>query len=226
LAFARLAESGKLNHAHRERLVHKFQVGKNSIDVLTGITNPARWPELTSSRVRSAVSALSETHDFVILDCGFNLEEDEEISSDLFAPRRNQATIACLKVSDVIVAVSGPDVVSIARYIHALDGLQTIVEDAPILHVVNRIVRSGGLAGAGQTVRNTLHRFAGLDDVHLVDDDVRGFNAALVSASPIQLSAPRSPVVKQLHGLAQAIIEARCDVTAVGGQRVTEPAAG
>lgn len=226
LAFARLAESGKLNGAHRERLTHKFQVGKHSIDVLSGMTNPARWPELTSSRVRSAVSALAETHDYVILDCGFNLEEDEEISSDLFAPRRNQATIACLKASDIIVAVSGPDVVSIARYIHALDGLRTITQDVPIIHVVNRIVRSGGLSGAGQTVRNTLHRFAGLDYVHLIDDDTKGFNAALVSALPIQLSAPRSPVVKQLHAVTQVIVEARCDETVVSERRVTEPAAG
>lgn len=225
LAFARLAESGKLTEEHRERLTHKFQAGRYSIDVLTGITNPARWPELTSSRVRSAVSALAETHDFVILDCGFNLEEDEEISSDLFAPRRNQATIACIKSSDVIVAVSGPDVVSIARYIHALEGLRTISEDAPTIHVVNRMVRSGGLSGAGQTVRNTLHRFAGLDDVLLIDDDTKGFNAALDSALPLQLSAPRSPVVKQLHALTQVLVEARYDETIVRGRRVTEPVA-
>jgi hypothetical protein len=75
-------------------------------------------------------------------------------------------------------------------------------------------------------VRNTLHRFAGLADVHLIDDDAKGFNTALVAALPIQLSAPRSPVVKQLHSLTQALGAGRYDDALVSGERLTVPAAG
>ena len=43
--------------------------------------------------------------EYVVVDTGFSLESDEEISSDLFAPRRNAATLAALRVADRIVAV-------------------------------------------------------------------------------------------------------------------------
>ena len=183
LSLCRLAEVGKLDESESARLSHRVVLGRHEFTVFTGIVNPARWPELSPQKVRAGLSNLVSRFDFIIIDVGFNLEEDEEITSDLLSPRRNQATVACIKGSDFVVAVGAAEVVPLARYIHALDALKVIVAGADIVHVVNRVRRSGALSGAAQTVRNTLGRFAGIDEVFLIDEDVKACDAAAVAGA-------------------------------------------
>ena len=45
----------------------------------------------------------------VVVDCGFSLEADEEISFDTVAPRRNGATLAVLSDADLVLAVGSAD---------------------------------------------------------------------------------------------------------------------
>ena len=225
LATCRLADAEKFDDAHLERLSHRVVMGTATLTVFTGTTNPGRWPELSPARVRAGMAALAERFEFVVIDCGFNLEEDEEIASDLLAPRRNQATVSCLRASSVIIAVASAEVVGLARYIHALDQLAVIAEEASIVHVVNRIRRQGIAVNAGQTVRNTLYRFAGLEQVHLIDEDVSGFHSAMVAAVPLRIANPKSPVVAQVATLTSAVVEAAAtDPATVQEFRV--PAAG
>ncbi len=206
LALARLAESGACDEVQRKRLIHTCALGAVRLDVLTGLVNPARWPELSHRRSTAALEYLREHYDFTIVDVGFNLEEDEEISSDLLAPRRNQATIAALRSSDLVVAVGGSDVVGLARYIHALTQLQQVVPDAQVLHVINRLRRTGALSSAASTVSSTLRRFAGLDEVVLVDEDIRAFDAAAVAGVPLCVAAPNVSSRKQLAQLAGKVL--------------------
>lgn len=208
LACCRLTQNDELNKEQFARLAHRCSLGKHEIHVLTGITNTSRWPELTPTRIRTALTTFTQWFDYVVVDVGFNLEEDEEIVSDLMAPRRNQATAAALRASGLVVAVSDASVVGLARYIHNLEAVRTLIGETPMIHVVNRLRRKGSLSGAGSTVRNTLHRFAGLDEVHLIDEDVRAFDAASVAAVPVLIAAPNSSASKQIVALAQTVREA------------------
>lgn len=226
LAASRLAEAEKLDAVECARLSHRVVFGQYSFTVFTGLANPARWPELTPQRVRAGLAILAERFDCLVVDVGFNLEEDEEITSDLVAPRRNQATVACLKSSDVIVAVGAADVVPLARYIHALDSLRVVVAGVDVVHVINRVRRSGALSGAAQTVRNTLRRFAGIEELVLIDEDVKAYDAASVAGVPVKIAVARSSVCKQLGVLADEVIGRAQSSSQRADEELMVPAAG
>jgi len=54
----------------------------------------------------SFTSPWAET--FTVVDCGFSLEQDEELSFDTAAPRRNGATLATLLAADTERSVVAP----------------------------------------------------------------------------------------------------------------------
>ena len=52
-----------------------------------------------------------------VVDCSFSLEDDEELSFDTAAPRRNGVTLAVLEAADTVLCVSGADPVALQRSI-------------------------------------------------------------------------------------------------------------
>jgi hypothetical protein len=139
--------------------------------------------------------------DHTVVDVGFNLESDEEIVSDLFAPRRNAATLAVIRAADRVVALGAADPVGLARFVRAYGDLVDATDGAPVDTVVTKVRASAvGLNPSGQ-IRATLLRFAGIDDVVLVPDDAAGCDAALLSARALPDASPRSPAVAALRRL-------------------------
>jgi MinD-like ATPase involved in chromosome partitioning or flagellar assembly len=204
LAAGRLAAQENLNVAEIARLTHSFQVGSASIAVLSGIVSARRWPELSAMRVRACIHVLRAHFDVIICDVGFNLEQDEEISSDMTSPRRNQATLEILTSSDEVVAVASADVIGIARFIQSLESLRSCVGQARLVVVANR-VRDSRAANAS-VVQHTLHRFAGLTEITVVNDDRQTFATAVDLAVPLCVSAPKSVVRGQIVKLTQGLM--------------------
>ena len=62
-----------------------------------------------------------------VVDCAFSLEDDEELSFDTAAPRRNGATLAVLEEADTVLCVSGADPVALQRSIRALGELRDVL---------------------------------------------------------------------------------------------------
>jgi len=85
--------------------------------VLTGIPLAERWPELRASGITAVLAAARELADWTLVDCGFSLETDEELSFDYIAPRRNGATLAVLDAADAIVAIGACDPVGLQRLV-------------------------------------------------------------------------------------------------------------
>ena len=205
LAAARMAQQEVLDEVELARVSHCVAVGKTSMTVLSGTVSSRRWPEITPIRIRAALEHFRARFDAIVVDVGFNLEEDEEIVSDLVGPRRNQATLEMLRESDTVVAVAGSDVVGIARFIHALDSLREAAASAQILVVANRVRAERGSNGG--VIKHTLSRFAGIDEVSLVSHDPAAFTTSLESALPLCLAAPKSPARGQIRALAQVVSE-------------------
>ena len=59
-----------------------------------------------------------------MVDCGFSLEDDEELWFDTTAPRRNGATLAVLEAADTVLCVGGADPVALQRRVRALAELR------------------------------------------------------------------------------------------------------
>ena len=192
-AACRLAGSDSLTRSEFERIAQRYNSPQGAFWVLTGIGRPSRWPELSAERVTRTIGALRNWVDYVVLDTGFSLESDEEISSDLFAPRRNAATLTGLGLADHVVACGLADPVGMARFLRAWVDLADVVTTDKVSVVMNRVRRSAvGLDPNGQVV-SALRRFGGIESPILVPQDQPATDAAVVAGRTLRDAAPKSP---------------------------------
>jgi len=192
-AACRLSGSGTLTTVELERIAHRYNSPRGAFWVLTGIGRPSRWPELSAERVSDTITALQRWADYVVLDTGFSLESDEEISSDLFAPRRNAATLAALGIADRVVACGLADPVGLARFLRAWGDLTEVISTDQVHVVMNRVRASVVGPGPSAQVSGALRRFGGIDAAVLVPHDQAGVDAAVLTGRTLRDAAPRSP---------------------------------
>lgn len=205
-AACRLAGAESLNVAELDRVAST--AGKQGpFRVLSGISNPARWPELGRDRVRGTLATCRAFADVVIVDVGFNLETDEELLSDVVAPRRNAATLAVLENCDAVVAVAEATPVGIPRFLRArMQLIDRIGTETPVATVANRVRSAAtGVDAAGQ-VRQALRRFGGIEDAVLLPDDPKACDRALSLGVPVVEAAPRSVLTRHLRQLAMGLV--------------------
>jgi MinD-like ATPase involved in chromosome partitioning or flagellar assembly len=191
-AACRLAGVDGLDQAELQRIGQRYGSGRSSFWVLTGIGRPSRWPELSAARVTATLQRCREWVDFTVVDTGFSLEHDEEISSDLFAPRRNAASITALREADRVIAVGAADPVGLSRFLRAhVDLIETVAEGRVIV-AMNKLRASAiGLNPVGQ-VTQTLSRFGGIESAAMIPYDAQALDAAILSGRTLSDAAPKS----------------------------------
>lgn len=200
-AACRLAGTASLTRAELERIANRYESGHGSFRVLTGIGRPSRWPELSAERVTATIAACREWVDFVILDTGASLENDEEISSDLFAPRRNAATITAIREADRVFAVGSADPVGLSRFLRSYVDLIESMQTDRVTVIMNRVRTSAIGLNAAVQVRQALERLGGIREPVLIPDDQSAFDAAILSGRTLRDVAPRSPARMAVAGL-------------------------
>lgn len=192
-AACRLAGAHTLSIPELERIGQRYRGRGGRFWVLTGIGQPSRWPELSAERVRATIAECRRWVDYVVLDTASSLENDEEITSDMFSPRRNAATLTALADADHIVAVGSADPVGLSRFLRAHGDLADVATTDRVTVVANKVRASAiGLNPRGQ-VMQTLSRFGGIDSPVLVPWDQHAFDAALLGGQTLAEVAPRSP---------------------------------
>ena len=200
-AACRLAGSSSLTSAEFERIAQRHRAPRGDFWVLTGIGRPSRWPELSAERVAGAIAAARDWAELTVLDTAASLEHDEELSSDLVAPRRNAATTAALLAADRVIAVGAADPVGLSRFLRGHAELLELVPPDRVTVVINK-VRAGAIGlGPAAQVRQTLARFGGIDDPVLVPWDLAAFDAAVLSGRTLPEVAPRSPARVAIRSL-------------------------
>lgn len=200
-AACRLAGNDALDHAELGRIAQRYDSASGGFEVLTGIGRPSRWPELSAERVAASIRACRTWADYTVLDTSSSLENDEEISSDLYAPRRNAATVTAVREADAIVAVGSADPVGLSRFLRAHVDLVETAETADITVVMNRVRASAiGMNPNGQ-VTQTLSRFGGIASPVLVPHDQAAVDGAVLSGRTLVDAAPRSPARAAIRAL-------------------------
>lgn len=176
-----------------------------NLRVLTGIPRAQRWPELRPSGLTAVLGAARALAATTVVDCGFCLEADEEISFDSVAPRRNGSTLAVLHEADLIIVVGSADPIGMQRVVRGLGELRESEVDAPVWVVLNR-VRSGAVPGrAEEELTAALLRFAGITPTHFLPYDQRGLDAALAVGKTLGEARPSSPLRLALSQLVGSI---------------------
>jgi MinD-like ATPase involved in chromosome partitioning or flagellar assembly len=200
-AATRAADQGTLDLPTLARLAPVATAG---LRVLTGIPKAERWPEIRPAALERVLSVSRSMGQVVVVDCGFSLEDDEELSYDTMAPRRNGATLTTLALADEVVVVGGCDPVGLQRLVRGLQELGTVQAPRPTV-CVNR-VRSGAVgANPEQRVSGALARFAGVADVLFVPDDPASLDTALLEGRALVECAPGSPVRAAVRRVAETV---------------------
>lgn len=191
-AACRLAGTESLSTEELERIGQLYESAVGSFWVLTGIGRPSRWPELSSERVSTTIVQCRQWVDYTVLDTSSSLENDEELTSDLFAPRRNAAAVTAVRAADHVIAVGAADPVGLSRFLRAHVDLLETVTTRSVSVVMNKIrVSASGMNPHGQ-VTQTLSRFGGIEHPILVPYDLSAFDGAVLGGKTLIDAAPRS----------------------------------
>jgi len=201
-AAAREANAGVLDVEGLARCARLLAPG---LRVLTGVTRADRWPELPASALTSVWRTARSLAVWTVVDCGFCLEQDEEIAFDTVVPRRNGATLATVRDADVVVAVGTADPVGLQRLIRTLPDLRSTAPRARVVVVLNQ-VRSGPVGPRPERrLLESLRRYAGVSSAVLVPADRDAMDAAIRSGRTLAETTPSSPARTALAGLAAAL---------------------
>jgi Flp pilus assembly CpaE family ATPase len=202
----RLANNGSLDHGALAELAVQVRPG---LRVLTGISRAERWPELRPSALDVVFGLARSLAAVTVVDCGFCLERDEELSFDTAAPRRNGATLTVLEGADTVLAVASGDPIGLHRYVRGLAELAEAVPTVSPVTVVNRVRAAAVGGGNAQTeIRTALERFAGVRDAWFVPLDIASYDSAVASGRMLTEAAKNSPARTVLQSLAASLVGA------------------
>lgn len=202
-AATRLANNGTLDVAGLARVAPQVAPG---LRVLTGISRAERWPELRPAALEQVWSVARSLAAVTVVDCGFCLEQDEELSFDTSAPRRNGATLATLEAADVVLAVGSGDPVGMQRLVRGLTQLHEAVPGVLPRVVVNRVRRAAVGPDPQSQLREALERYAGVRDIAFVPEDRAALDSAVLQAQLLGEVAPDSAVRSALAALAAGLV--------------------
>ncbi|MFK5633018.1 MULTISPECIES: CpaE family protein [unclassified Ornithinimicrobium] len=203
LAAARAADHGTLDTDQLATLAPEVMPG---LRVLTGLPRADRWTELRDVALADVLEQCRQLGRWVVVDVAAPLEQDEELSFDTLAPRRNGAALTALEQADRVVVVGSGDPIALQRLVRGLEELATATV-APRTVVVTR-VRPGPVGPEpGRRIQESLDRFASTGPVHLVPEDQDALDAALLHGRALREVRPRSPARLALAALADVLGE-------------------
>lgn len=198
-AAARQANTGALDLTGLARLARS--VGPH-LRVLTGISRADRWPELRPAALEAVWALARALAAITVVDVGFCLEQDEELSFDTAAPRRNGATLATLEAADIVLAVGRADPLGLQRLVRGLGELRETLPDTEVRVVVTGVRRGPVGRDPDRQLTHALSRYAGVAGPVLVPDDRAALDTCARRGRVLAEVAPDSPARRALAGLA------------------------
>lgn len=209
----RAADQGSLSAAQFAAITTKVVFSGGTFSLLTGLTRPDRWPELRAAAVARVLQRARESAQLVVVDCGFSLENDEELSYDTIAPRRNAATLAVLAEADVIYAVGSGDPVGIPRLIRGMNELQEDFPATRVEVVVNKVRRKAAGRAPEKALAQAWERFGpSLPIRHFLPWDPDICDRALLEGRLLLEIAPDAPLRKAIREIDCAAVQQKPQV--------------
>ncbi|MBP2413719.1 MinD-like ATPase involved in chromosome partitioning or flagellar assembly [Arthrobacter stackebrandtii] len=202
----RSADQGALTTARLAKTATQLVFKGGALSLLTGLTRADRWPELRAAAVERVLKTARELAGLVVVDCGFALEDDEELSYDTVAPRRNAATLAVLAQADQVVAVGSGDPVGIPRLIRGLDELTRRLPGKEIAVVVNKVRRRAVGGAPEKALAQAWERFGPAQPIsHFLPWDQELVDKALLEGRLLLELSPDAPLRRAIAGIGCAV---------------------
>lgn len=200
----RLADLGQLDAGALLKVATPVALKSGTLRVLTGITRADRWTELRASALGVVFEKAREIADYVVVDTGFCLEADEELSFDTMAPRRNAATLRSLELADTVYAVGSADSIGVPRLVRGLSELEAAVPQAVPRVILNKVRASAAGRSPERQLRDAWERYGPAAGIAaFLPSDSAASDSALLAGCLLLEAAPHS-------GLRLAIAELVC----------------
>jgi Flp pilus assembly CpaE family ATPase len=189
----RLADQGLLDREALLRVAVPVTATAGTFRVLTGITRADRWTELRAAALALVLDRAREVADVIVVDAGFCLEADEELSFDTMAPRRNAATLRSLELADTVIAVGSADPIGVPRLVRGLAELEGALPGVSPEVVLNKVRASAVGRSPERQLREAWDRFGPSAGIKaFLPWDPGATDAALLSGALLLESAPES----------------------------------
>lgn len=172
--------------------------------VLAGLGKAEMWPEVREASLRAVLEAAQARFAVTVVDVGFCLEEDEELSYSGAPMRRNLATRVVLAKCDSVVALCRADPVGVRRYLQARPVVAEVAR-GPIATVVTR--SPGSVAGRRKMEMSlALERHTGAPPIAFVPEDPAVLECLWEGRSVVR-ARPRSPAARGVMSLCRELTE-------------------
>jgi len=203
-AACRLASQDRLDEAELLRLSQPVQVAGTTLQIMTGISNPSRWPEITSQKIEQLLDIAVGLFDFIVLDLASELAESAQQPQS--GIERNCATLTGLQYANIILAVGLADPIGIRRLIMAMQDLKALRLDADLFALINRTRASVIGRKAKEQISETLARFAGIEVDLFIQDEPATFDQCLLESIPLVSAKRKSAARMAIANLVKRLI--------------------
>ena len=184
-AACRLVGQDRFDHEQLLRLSTQLQVGSGSLTVMTGLSSETRWAEVSSEKLDDLLMVAGNYFEFIILDVASALSPG--LGSLSSSVERNAVSRWAVGYSDLVIAVSGADPVSIARYLSAITQISELKPKGEVLTLVNRL-RTSVLGGsAKQQIAESLAKLGQVTVNGFIPDDPAAADLALRDCLPLSV---------------------------------------
>ncbi|WP_454698929.1 AAA family ATPase [Arthrobacter humicola] len=198
----RLADLGQLDAGALLKIATPVVLKSGTLRILTGITRADRWTELRAAALGIVFEKAREVADFVVVDAGFCLEADEELSFDTMAPRRNAATLRSLELADTVYAVGSADSIGVPRLVRGLSELEAAVPQASPKVVLNKVRAAAAGRFPERQLREAWERYGPSEGIFaFLPADSAASDAALLAGSLLLEAAPESGLRRAISAL-------------------------
>ena len=191
-AAVRMQLQGTLDRAAFEQLLLDFEMPRQRLKLLAGLTMVNRWPEIGFENLRDLLNFAREFFDCVLVDVGSSLETS--LVDSRMMSERNSATLAALSVADHVVALTTADVIGLNRFIWASGQLRELKLEGKVHIVVNRLNQDVLGKKASGEVAQTIRQFVEQEVAIFIEEDQVLFARALRDGVPINLVGKNSSV--------------------------------
>uniref|UniRef100_UPI003B3B87B7 AAA family ATPase n=1 Tax=Pseudactinotalea sp. TaxID=1926260 RepID=UPI003B3B87B7 len=204
-AAVRAADQGTLDESSLGRL--RAQVNER-LHVLPGLPRASRWREVSGAGIDAVWAPARRLADWVVVEAGVWVPDDDRTGGfdAVLGQRRNAVTSSAMADADALVVVGAAEPIGIQRLVQSLLDLDGRSGVPTRRHVVVTRVRSEAAGPRpADSVREALHRFAGVEDALIVPDDRSACDKACLAGATLTEVAPKSPARLAITSLAEAI---------------------
>lgn len=199
-AALRLAKTSRLDIDELMRLCAELKFGGSKLEVLTGLSSPNRWGEVTSEGIELLESEMERHFDFIVFD--LNDAIDGHSPSQFLPTSRQETTRRIAERADLLLATFSAEPVGINRFLFDLQEI-----DRDLMLIANRVGAKSFSKSSTNKLSETIGHFTPMKIRAALPNDPSSCEASICHARPLMLESPNAKLTLAVRTLACEIVD-------------------